>query len=303
MKHAYLITANGNFQVLNSCLKILDSDSNDIYITFDKKTFSNYDDVRELMYLPIFAEVKCIDFKVVNWGGYSQVAAVMSMMESAIASGVKYSYLHFLQGSDLPIKSNDDIQSFFVKNAGYEFVNVDSKDSAWAENCCRYRYYLSHNRFYRKNRLLKGLNIYMAKFQKILGILQNTDIQLYYGSALFSITDEFAQYLLSRREEIRKRFRWTLAPDEKFIQTMIMNSPFAERLLQNGGHSTSNAMLIDWNRDRGKNSPHVWQKEEFDYIISRNDDNCYARKFIGNIDMDIVNRIRTYCVGDANQNQ
>lgn len=68
MKHAYLITANGNFQVLNSCLKILDSESNDIYITFDKKTFSNYDDVRDLMALPIFAEVKCIDFKVVNGG-------------------------------------------------------------------------------------------------------------------------------------------------------------------------------------------------------------------------------------------
>lgn len=293
MKHAYLITANGNFSVLNSCLKMLDYESNDIYITFDKKTFKSSNDVRNII-TPLAKANLDVDFQVINWGGYSQVSVVLSMIETAVSSGTKYSYIHFLQNSDLPIKRNEDILRFFVKFAGFEFVNVESNGRAWAEKCCRYRYFLSHNRFYRTNKILKGINIYMANLQKWFGLAKNTDIPLYYGSALFSITYEFAKYLVEKKPEIKERFRWALAPDEKFIQTMVMNSPFANRLIKIGSHSTSNAVLIDWNRSRSKNSPHVWEKEEFDYIISQSDNNCYARKFMENVDLDIVERIQDY---------
>lgn len=68
MKHAYLITANGNFSVLNSCLKMLDYESNDIYITFDKKTFKSSNDVRNII-TPLAKANLDVDFQVINWGG------------------------------------------------------------------------------------------------------------------------------------------------------------------------------------------------------------------------------------------
>lgn len=36
-KHAYLIATNGNYEVLKTCLRMIDDERNDIYILFDKK--------------------------------------------------------------------------------------------------------------------------------------------------------------------------------------------------------------------------------------------------------------------------
>ena len=58
----------------------------------------------------------------------------------------------------------------------------------------------------------------------------NLDIELYQGSALFSITGEFAKYLLSKKDEIYHRFRYSLAADECFIQTIAMKSPFKDKI-------------------------------------------------------------------------
>ena len=67
--------------------------------------------------------------------------------------------------------------------------------------------------------------------------------------------------------------------------------PFADNLVVRDEGSTSNAMLIDWKLDREKNSPHVWRFHEFDYLMSRPECECYARKFIESVDMDIVRLI------------
>lgn len=293
MKHAYLFTANGNLKVLASCLRMLDYPSNDIYIIFDRKSSRNIDLLKSLLSKIEKADVKYLGLKTVNWG-YSQVDAVMDLIDSAIESGVDYQYLHFLQNSDLPIKSNCDILQFFDEHNGEEFVNVERKSSAWAEKCCQYRYLLSHNRFYRKSKIIKGINLCIARLQRMIGIRINEDIPLYYGSALFSITLSFAKYMSERREEIEHRFRWALAPDEKFIQTMLMNSPFSEKVANSESCSTSNAVLIDWKRSRAKNSPHVWRSDEFDFILSCSAKYCFARKFMENVDIEIVQRIENH---------
>ena len=273
---------------------MLDFPSNDIYIIFDKKASRNIDLLKSSLSKIERANVKYLGFKTVNWGGYSQVDAVMDLIDLAIKSDVDYQYLHFLQNSDLPIKSNCDILQFFDEHNGEEFVNVERNSSAWAEECCMYRYFLSHNRYYRKNKIIKGINLSIARLQRLIGIRINEDIPLYYGSALFSITLPFAKYLSERREDIEHRFRWSLAPDEKFIQTMLMNSPFSANVANREHCSTSNAVLIDWKRSRKKNSPHVWLSDEFDYILSLSDQYCFARKFMENVDMEIVEQIENH---------
>ena len=294
MKHAYLITANSNFQVLDTCLKMLDNPANDIYILFDSKARQSVELYKQKMVKPRCATLKDVDYQLVNWGGYSQVHATLTLLEKAIESGERYAYLHFLQNSDLPVKSNEDILEFFAEHQGKEFVNIKKDSSAWAEKCCRYRYFFCHNRYYRTNKLLKGLNLFCAKLQQCLGVKHNTDISIYYGSALFSITLPFAKYLVENKKEIRRRFRWALAPDEKFVQTMLMNSPFADNLAGKDEESTPNGMLIDWTRDRKKNSPHVWRNDELDYLLTRPNGFCYARKFMEDVDMDVVRGIEKH---------
>lgn len=50
----------------------------------------------------------------------------MILLEMAV-SHKKYDYYHLLSGQDLPIKTNDYIQNFFISHQGKEFVAFDKK--------------------------------------------------------------------------------------------------------------------------------------------------------------------------------
>lgn len=219
--------------------------------------------------------------------------AEMELIKQAVNSKVPYSYLHFLQNSDLPIKRHEQLILFFEVHEGKEFVHVDKKNSSWANTCCRYYYFFCHNRYYRSSKFLKLLNIGIARLQQCLNVGLNKHVDFWYGSALFSITLPFAQYVVSKEAEIQHRFRWALAPDEKFLQTLLMNSPFSKNLVGDALAST-NAMLIDWERDRQKNSPHVWRKEELSHLLSMSEHYCYARKFVETVDLEIVELLEAH---------
>lgn len=293
-KHAYIFTINGNLKVVNTCLELLDYSTNDFYILCDSK-WGDINHVKSQLYNPCNATLRYISSYTINWGAYSQVSAIISLLKIVIASGIEYTYIHFLQGSDLPIKSNDAIISFFEKNSGKEFVNVETAESdiQWANKCCQWRYFLSHNRYYRNSLVLKTLNFALVKVQQMLRCSVHKNMKFYYGSAIFSITLNFARYLLSQENHIKDLFRWALAPDEKFIQTMLMNSPYASNLY------SSNAFLIDWERRNG-NSPYVWRIDDFPFLISQPVDMCYARKFVETVDMDIVNALKSHILNEEN---
>ncbi|MCQ2173655.1 MAG: beta-1,6-N-acetylglucosaminyltransferase [Bacteroidales bacterium] len=287
-KHAYLMTISGNLDVVNTCLRILDNVSNDIYLMFDDKSFPSLTDA-----LGLLAPMKCskivyAGLMEINWGGYSQVEATLRLIDNVVNSGCAYSYLHFLQNADLPITANEGILEFFRNHSGKEFVNVDFSEEKWANDNCRYKYFLCDNRWFRKNKIVKAVNYGIVRIQRLLGLEINTDIRFYYGSALFSVTLPFARYLLARRDEIRRRFRRALAPDEKFIQTILMDSPYADNLVFDAPNNSSNAFLIDRTRSHEKNSPHVWKQDELNYLLSCAGRCCFARKFISSEDAEIV---------------
>ena len=150
IKHAYIFTVNGNLPVVNTCLQMLDCETNDFYILCDAKWKS---EISKDFFQLKNSSIIYLGKKLINWGGYSQVSAVVDLLKEVINSGVKYSYVHFLQGADLPIKSNDEIVSFFEDNYGKEFIDVDVSEAGlkWAEKCCQYKYFFCNNRFYQKN--------------------------------------------------------------------------------------------------------------------------------------------------------
>ena len=50
------------------------------------------------------------------------------------------------------------------------------------------------------------------------------------GPQWFSVTEDFVDYLLSRKEWVRKHFHHTFTPDEMFVPTLCWTSEFRERL-------------------------------------------------------------------------
>lgn len=61
----------------------------------------------------------------VTWGGYSQIACELGLLNAAVGKG-RYTYYHLLSGQDLPIKSQDRIHSFFDSCGGKEFVRFEN---------------------------------------------------------------------------------------------------------------------------------------------------------------------------------
>lgn len=118
-KHAYLIIAHNNFQILEKTIKILDDEKNDFYIHIDKKIKNfNFEKFKNIVKKSKIIFTERINVK---WGHSSQINCELILLKTAIKNN--YSYYHLLSGVDMPIKSKKEIYNFFESNKGKEFVH------------------------------------------------------------------------------------------------------------------------------------------------------------------------------------
>lgn len=169
----------------------------------------------------------------VYWGDISLVKAEYLLFETALKNGT-YVYYHLLSGTDLPIKSQDYIHEFFHKNSGKEFVGF-WQNAAHQRDLERkvFRYYFFTQRLKDKGNLLHEItslirNAVLA-LHKISNYRRKTTFEFKKGGQWVSITENAVSYLLQYKSTILKRMKYTLCPDEIFIQTLLWNSPFREK--------------------------------------------------------------------------
>ena len=284
MKHAYLIIVHTNFKILNLLLEVLDDADNDFYVLIDKKVMKDNDEL--IWYSPKHSGLFILPRLVIIWAGYSMIDAELLLLKAATPK--KYDYYHYMQGSDFPIKSKSEIASFFDKNQGYEFVDFNSLNYEFAHYKCDYYHLFTNCRYFRTNKLINLLNHGFAKGQKILGLRRGQE-RLYHGSSLFSITHSFAMYILKEETYIKKRYHMTLAADEVFLQTLLMESEFKDRIYR-FEESGANCYLIDWTKRNG-NSPYTYILSDYDKLIESDSRFLYARKFDEEIDFQIVKKL------------
>ena len=70
-KHAYLIMAHHQFEILEKTLQLLDDVRNDFFINIDSKTQSV--DFEALKSKVRYSKIFFIDRMSENWGGYSMI--------------------------------------------------------------------------------------------------------------------------------------------------------------------------------------------------------------------------------------
>ncbi len=283
--HAYMIIAHNQFELLEKLILALDDERNDIYVHIDAKVKDF--DFEYFKALPRHSRLLFTNERVnITWGDFSQVRCEMLLLKTAVDNDDNnnpYEYYHLLSGADLPIKTNDEIHSFFTEHNGKEFIHyTDSVNGSLFSN--RIKYY----HFFRKKRnlLFKILAQILLKFQKLIGIdrLKNTGIKVQKGSNWFSITGSLAHYIAENQKKYEKMFKYSYCCDEVFIQTIVENSDFKNNLFmpdcQNDHFAC--ARLIDWERG----NPYVWKKEDYDLI--KNSKCMFARKFDMTVDSEIV---------------
>lgn len=274
MKHAFLIIAHNNWWQLKKLIECLDSDTHDIYVHVDKKS-KDFDE----SYFRNSATKSSLKFYrefEVYWGGFSQVQVEMFLLKQACSNG--YDYYHIISGADLPLKSNEEIDSFFEKNKGKEFILYDEEALKGNPEISRRAKYYHFLQNYRRRYAEKWKNSFFTFCERISLVLQivfgvnrvkNLDWQIKYGSQWVSITDELVKVILANEEKITSVFSYTNCADELFIQTIAFNCGFKDHIFQPADKQAANLRYIDWSRGKNGN-PYTYRLKDIDMLIPKN---------------------------------
>ena len=267
-KQAYLIEAHKCDEMLLTLLRMLDVPWNGIFIHMDSKNTDYQPETVEcrMKYAKVFHAKR----HSVVWGGVSQVKAELVLLKTAVAHG-PYQHYHLISGVDLPIQTQEDIRAFFEANPDVEFVHFDPHPfSPFNDERVYYRHFFQ-NIDLRRHPVLGVINGILLSGQKLLKIKRNQDVHFTKGSNWFSCTDGFARYLLTKEEWVLQVLDKTFCSDEFFVQTLIAQSPYQDKIYQGPGDTSARA--IDW--DRG--NPWVWKYADLQQLKASP---CmFARKF------------------------
>ena len=284
-KHAYLIMAHTQPELLKMLLRKLDDERNDIYLHIDSKA-KDYplDEVAAVL-----QKANCVftERTDVKWGSYSQIHCEMVLLKEAVKC--EHAYYHLLSGMDLPIKSQNEIHAFFEKYDGLEFVDEDLPEISEAA-LSRVKY---NHKFYGKAGSAKDiLGALSAKGQKLLGVdttKKYGDIIFQKGRNWFSITHGLAKLVVEKESWIQEVFGQSVCGDELFLQTVARNSEFADKICNpNTMPEVPDTRYIDWERG-SNNNPYVFRESDYEELM--NSTALFARKFDLNIDKKIVEKL------------
>ena len=288
MKHAVLLLWHKDVEQLKELLRFFDADFA-FYIHIDRKSTITSDVIGSLH--NIHPKIKIWSKYKVFWGGIGILEAELFLLEKIVRDG-DFDYIHFMSGQDYPIKPLDAIKKFFKEHKGEEFVEyMPLPDEKW-----EYRTY-SRFELYRLNDYMdyhapkgyKWINRINA-WQQRLGIkrpIPNHFPRLYGGSNWMSITLDCAWYIVNNRRQNRnffRRLRFTVASDEVYFHTVILNSPFADKVMGN------NLRLTIWN---GNGSSPVILTEKYWWEVATTD-RLIARKVDRNKSSLLLNNLHRY---------
>lgn len=287
MRHAILITAHCNFDHLLYLINYFDTDF-DIYIHIDKKGSITSEELSRLRQLDRVCGV--YQRYVIHWGGHSFLKAILYLVKQVIAKG-GVDYVHLISGADMPIKKLDEFKSFFLDKPKFEYLeNFPLPARNWnGGGLNRVIYYHLHDLLnLRKSKNVNRENTFI-RFQQKWGIrrkISNRLPRFYGGGNWWSLSWECVNYVAKytcENKRLFRRLRFSFAPDEIYFQTVIMNSPFAGRVV--GNHMR----YIDW-QFRNGNIPANLDLSDLDKIIDS--PYLFARKVMFPISTNLVEQLK-----------
>ena len=276
MRHAWLILTHGNFAILEKQLRFLDSENADFFIHVDAK--ADFDEER-FSAVTERSRVTFVPRRRISWGHFAIAEAELELLRAA-APG-RYDYYHLLSGVDVPVKSRAYIEEYFTRAPGTNYVNFLAPEISRAD-LYRVMFYYPMQRYnIRKPAVRRALRNFSAAVQLGFGVDRTRRLPdgfaFQKGAQWFSITHALAAYLLEKEDEIRGIFSDTYCPDEMFVQTEIINSPFRDTLPENAfcNDYASCLRYVDWERG----NPYTFTDADLAELLSTPETALFARKF------------------------
>ncbi len=267
MRHAYLILAHNQWQLLDTLINCIDDERNDIYVHIDAKV-SNIPELHTQR-----AGLTILEDRVdVRWGDFSVVEAEYALFRAAVGRD-SYAYYHLLSGTDLPLKSQDYIHKFCDEHPdaqliGYTLTEITPEVVRKAQ-----RWHLFPRSFKSGNVLVRALRAGCLRIQELCGIKRNTGIEFKKGTQWVSITTGMALHFLANMNWVRKTFTHTFCPDEMVFQTMCWDSAFRSDIYNTTSDAGGCMRAIGWKDGCLRD----WTAGDYDQLS--HSDALFARKF------------------------
>lgn len=218
MKHAYLIMAHEQFEVLKLLVASLDDPRNDIYIHFDRK----------VKHVPSLStrnsRLFVLEDRVrVIWGDVSQIKAEYALFKAAYSEG-EYGYYHLISGIHFPLKSQDEIHSYFDTVQGKCVMRCESLSQEEIDMRFGYYHFFLKHLIDRRRWVNKLYHLgwrFMLSVQKRMGIRRDTSFVHGKASQWCSLTEDAVGLLLNFEKDSLKNFSRSFCSDEFFVRSVI----------------------------------------------------------------------------------
>lgn len=289
-RHAFLVMAHDNWDILKVLLRLLDDERNHIYLHIDIKARPPKEITN---YRPESSRLTFIPRQSIRWADYSLVSVTLDLLKAATRDG-HHDYYHLLSGVDLPLKVGDSFHDFF-ESTDVEYVGVVPNQVWYCVRRLRFYHPFVKLARYRKSKTLKVLDRLFEYIQRLVGVNRlraHPAWLIYDGWQWFSITDLLARHVVAQEDEIANAFNWAVAPDELFMQTIVMNSSFKDRLYDIHDLRHGSLRQIDWERG----SPHTYGLADLDEL--KQSPALFARKFAEGDAFEVVKQLEEHLLSD-----
>jgi hypothetical protein len=226
-------------------------------------------------------------FKV-NWGGINHLKCILHLAEEALKNK-DINTFHLISGHDYPIKDKSYFIEFFEQNKNRDFFSHFELPS-------KYWFHGGMNRleYYNLYDILdaKKYRKYIFKFielQSKLNIKRSISKKvpkLYGGETWWSLSRETLSYVIDytkNKDYFLKRLKHSFCSEEIYVQTVIMNSKYAEKAVNDS------LRYIDWSRRNG-NSPANLDLTDWNKMIDSN--KLFARKFEFPVSLELKQKLK-----------
>lgn len=267
MNIAYLILAHDSPRHLGRLIRAISSKSSSIFLHVDARSEMRLAEGD-------LSSVKLTRERVpVYWGDYSQVDATLALLRTAMTDAREFDYFVLLSGSHYPLRDAADIERFFERNAGAEFISAAPMGAPHSKPLSRLDIYRARPTDPLAIRAAVGLSRIChcpprRDHRAYLG-----DIVPYGGCTWWALSKAACAHINDFSENetrIVNFFKHTRCPDESFFHTIIANSPYKSQI-------QSSLTYCDWSM--GGASPEFITEKHLEIFRSERRTSLFARKF------------------------
>ena len=239
LKIAYLISVHKDHIQLGRMIKALyDGENTYFFIHVDAKC--NQNDFESAIPLYCKSNVQFTPNRYwIQWGGFNQVRYQQELSKSCISSNIPFDRIFLLTGQDYPLMSNEEINKILCENPNKEYViglNISKIDNPpkIKKKFVLFHFFRDLKTSYKIKKTFSGVSrILMSALpirKKAYLVIDDIKWYVYQSSAMMCITSNLAHYILEKLSDKRiiNYFKYSFAPDEMVLPTILFNSPFRD---------------------------------------------------------------------------